>query len=147
MESARPLLLPLHIAPWSPRPPILPVAQEERLFKVAAGYPEAHMAYCCATITNNTTASGMELRGLKLKDICLNPSPDISYFHIREGKNEERIRTVPMNPAADWAFRAMKKRALRLGSTDPEHYLFPFRKRDHSYDPTRPPTRWFLQNS
>ena len=36
---------------------------------VNSGYPEAELAYCIATITNNTTASGIELRNLKLENV------------------------------------------------------------------------------
>jgi len=39
------------------------------------------------------------------------------------------------------------KRALRLGSCEPDHYLFPFRTKRNSFDPSRPPSRWFLRKS
>jgi integrase len=48
------------------------------------------------------------------------------------------------------ALRAVRKvyqRALNLGSTDPEHYLFPFRAKHGLYDPVQPATRWFLRCS
>jgi integrase len=39
------------------------------------------------------------------------------------------------------------KRAFKLGSTKPEHYLFPFRVKRNQYDPTQAATRWFLRCS
>jgi len=35
------------------------------------------------------------------------------------------------------------RRAIKLGSTNPEHYLFPIRVKQGEYDPTRSATRWF----
>jgi hypothetical protein len=60
-EKIRPYYFPLKTNSWSPRE-ILSEKEEEELFRKVAGYPEAELAYCIATITNNTTASGIELR-------------------------------------------------------------------------------------
>ena len=60
-EKIRPYYFPLKTNSWSPRE-ILSEKEEEELFRKVAGYPEAELGYCIATITNNTTASGIELR-------------------------------------------------------------------------------------
>jgi hypothetical protein len=39
------------------------------------------------------------------------------------------------------------QRALKLGATEPDHYLFPIRAKRNEYDPTRPASRWFLRCS
>jgi hypothetical protein len=41
----------------------------------------------------------------------------------------------------------MYQRAIKLGSTKPEHYLFPIRVKQGEYDPTRSASRWFLRCS
>jgi integrase len=137
---------PLTIPSWSPRE-ILTEEQEEELFRKAAGVPEASLAYCVAVITNNTTASGIEIRGLRLKDIFLRPPDEISDFYIRETKGDQRPRRVPMNRAARWAFEQLYKRAIKLGCSDPEHFLIPFRNKKNFYEPDKMSSRWVLRRS
>lgn len=147
-EKVRPYYFPLTVAKWSPRQ-ILSENEEEDLFRKVAGYPEAELAYCVAAITNNTTASGLELRGLRLENLFLRPVGEISEIYIppEACKNDHRPRKIALNDVALWAVRKVYQRALKLGSTDPEHYLFPFRTKRNLYDPTQPATRWFLRCS
>ena len=67
----RPFYFPLKIPTWSPRPEILSIEAETKLFKDAARDPGAALAYWIATITNNTSAAGMELRGLTARGASL----------------------------------------------------------------------------
>ena len=69
-EKIRLYYFPLSVPKWSPRQ-ILSEKQGEDLFKNVAGAPEAELAYCVAAITNNTTASGVELRCLKLGEFSV----------------------------------------------------------------------------
>jgi Phage integrase family len=48
---------------------------------------------------------------------------------------------------AKWAVSKVHQRTLKLGSTKPEHYLFPIRVKGNEYDPTRLATRWCLRCS
>ncbi len=55
---------------WQP-PKVMTDAEEERLFRVAESNPDWAIAYWVASITCNTTASGQELRLLRLRDVDL----------------------------------------------------------------------------
>lgn len=147
-EKIEDYYFPLPIKGWSPRQ-ILTEKEEKHLFKKVAGYPEAELAYCVAAITNNTTSSGIELRGLKLENVFLRPPGEISEIYIppEACKNDSRPRKIALNRVARWAVEEIRTRAIKLGSTNPEHYLFPFRRRRCKYDPNRPATRWFLRCS
>jgi hypothetical protein len=147
-EKIRPYYFPLPVPKWSPRQ-ILSEKQEEDLFKNVAGYPEAELAHCVAAITNNTTASGVELRCLKLENVFLRPAGEISEIYIPHEacKNDHRPRKIALNDVALWAVRKVYQRAIKLGSKNPGDYLFPFRTKRDLYDPTQPATRWFLRCS
>jgi len=90
-EQIRPYYFPLPLKSWSPRE-ILSEKEEEQLFRKVAGYPEAELAYCVAAITNNTTASGIELRCLKLENVYLRSTGEISEIYIppEACKNDHR---------------------------------------------------------
>jgi len=147
----KPYYFPLGMPNWSPRE-ILTEEDEEELWRAASKHPEAELAYWVATITNNTTAAGIELRGLRLKNVLLRGQEDSEiYIPADSVKNNSRPRKIGLNPTALWAVAQCYKRALKLGSCEPDHYLFPFRTKGNykagTYDPTRPPSRWFLRNS
>ena len=90
-------------------------------------------------MSRNTTAGPGEIRSLRLKDCSLEP-PEIII--PRSGaKNLKRERLVPLNDTAAWALEKLLDRAMKVcGCSEPEHYLFPFQNRDHSYEPTRAPS-------
>lgn len=154
----QPYYFPLAIPKWSPRD-VLTAEDEEDLFSKAASHPEAQLAYWVACITNNTTAAGCELRGLRLKNLFLRPPSEISEIYVPSDavKNSSRPRKIALNRTARWAVEQCYKRALALGSCEPDHYLFPFRrnrekttdgsKHRDKYDPTRPASRFFLRKS
>lgn len=140
---------PLPLKSWSPRE-ILSEHEEVRLYHKAAGNPEAELAYLVAIISTNTTATGIELRGLQLGGIRLTAEAGKeSTIYISEEycKNSARPRTIPLNEAALFAVRAAMKRAFKLGCKDLDDFLFPFRIGPGKYDPKRPASRWFLRNS
>jgi integrase len=156
----QPYYLPLATPAWSPREElILSEEDEQQLFAVAASCPDAALAYWVACITNNTSASGIELRGLRLKNLYLRPPAEISEIYIPQDacKNSSRPRKIALNRTARWAVEQCYRRALSLGSCQPEHYLFPLRlnherrtdaqKHRDKYDPHRPASRFFLRNS
>ena len=142
----KPYYFPLKQKSWSPRE-ILTEEDEELLWEIAARHPEAALAYWVAVITNNTTASGMELRGLRLKNLFLTSVIGEIYIPEESCKNNTRPRRLPLNNIARWAVGECLKRALKLGCCEPTHYLFPFWIRRNKYDPTRPASRFFLRKS
>lgn len=147
-EKIRPYYFPLDIPKWSPRD-VLSEEDEEDLFSRAGQHPEAQLAYWVACITNNTTAAGCELRGLRLKHIFLRTGNEISEIYIPKDavKNSARPRKISLNRTARWAVEQCYKRALHLGASHPDHYLFPFRINRKKWDPERPASRWFLRKS
>lgn len=142
------LYSPLPIPAWSPRD-VLSEEDEEELFSKAASYPEAALAYWVACITNNTTAAGLELRGLRLKNIFLRDGKEISEIYIPPDavKNSSRPRKIALNRTAKWAVEQCYRRALQCGSCNPDDYLFPFWLKRNAWDPARPASRWFLRKS
>ncbi len=156
----KPFYFPKATPKWSPAE-VLSVEDEEDFFAVGALHPEAQLAYWVACITNNTTASGSELRYLRLRHIFLREGKEISEIYISaEGtKNDCRPRKIALNRTARWAIEQCYRRALKLGSCEPDHFLFPRRcNRDKSpplstdghrakWDPSRPATKWFLRKS
>lgn len=146
-HRVRPFYFPRPTQHWSPRE-ILSEEDEDLFFKKAARHPEAQLAYWVAAITNNTTAAGGELRGLRLKHLFLSDD-DISEIYIPEEavKNDSRPRKIALNPTAKWAVEECYKRALKLGCSEPDDFLFPGRLKRNTYDPKRPPSRFFLRRS
>lgn len=142
----KPYYFPLSVQGWSPRQ-ILTEEQEEKLWADAAKCPEASLAYWVATITNNTTASGIELRGLRLKHLFLDD--EIAEIYIPEDsvKNNSRPRKIALNPTARWAVGRCFKRALKLGSYEPDHFLFPLCVKRNHFDPERRASRSWLRKS
>jgi integrase len=157
-EKIKPYYSPLGIPNWSPRD-VLTEEDEEKLFSIAASHPEAQLAYWVACITNNTTAAGCELRGLRLKNLFLKDGKEISEIYVPADavKNNSRPRKIALNRTAKWAIEQCYRRAMQLGACQPDHYLFPLRlnrektedqsKHRDKYDPTRPASRWFLRKS
>ena len=145
-HRVKPYYSPLPVPRWSPRD-VLTLEQEELLFRELPKHPEAQLAYWVAAITNNTTAAGCELRGLRLKNIFLNDAISEIYIPADSVKNDSRPRKIALNTLARWAVAGCLRRAIRLGATDPEHFIFPFRLKRNLYDPTRPASRFFLRKS
>jgi integrase len=122
--------------------------EEAHLFEVAKRKKKWRIAYCCALISNATTAGPKELLHLKLGNIFLDRQPPVIL--IESGvKNKFRIRTLPLNSDARWAVAELLELAAKKGSYLPGHYLIPGRPkrldaqhqgeryRTH-YDPSRP---------
>jgi integrase len=126
---------------WIP-PRVLTEKEEEHFFIVAASNPEWLVAYLASSITANTTASGCELRGLRLRDVDLSGNPPALYIPSDSVKNEFRARVIPLNERAKLQVERLVMRANKLGATRPDHYLMPFREKRNSYDPTRHTTGW-----
>ena len=56
---------PLPLPNWTP-PKVLTAEEEERFFRVVAEKPDWSVAYWAVSLTNNTSAMGVELRHLQL---------------------------------------------------------------------------------
>lgn len=143
-RNIEPHYRPLPVPGWQP-PKVLSEAEEDAFFKIAGTNPDWSLAYYVASLTNNTSASGKELRMLQLKDVDLEGDPPTLNVP-RDMKNPHRQRRIPLNERGCIQIDRLLRRAHSLGSTRPEHYLFPFRdKRSKLYDPTRPASESWLR--
>src|ERR1051326_7502676 len=65
---------PLPLPNWTP-PKVLTAEEEERFFRVVAERPDWSVAYWAVSLTNNTSAMGIELRHLQLQHVRLDQDP------------------------------------------------------------------------
>jgi Phage integrase family len=135
---------PLPTPNWTP-PKVLTAEEEERFFRVAAGKPDWSVAYWAVSLTNNTSAMGIELRHLQLKHVFLDQEPPTIHIPDTKVKNEFRARVVPLNAVAAKQMRRIVARAKQLGAWRPEHYIFPYRVKRGTYDVERPASPYFIR--
>jgi integrase-like protein len=137
---------PLPLPNWTP-PKVLTAAEEERFFRIASGNPDWSVAYWAVSLTNNTSAMGIELRHLQLQHVFLEQDPPTIHIPDTKVKNEFRARVVPLNAVAAKQARRIVERAKRLGAWRPEHYIFPFRLKRGSYDVAKPASPYFIRSA
>lgn len=138
-EHYRPLPLP-----EADSPKVMSESEEERFFEFASKNPEWSLAYLVASLTNNSTASGKELRMLQLQSIDM--EAEQPHFRVPKNmKNQNRPRIIPLNERGSSIMAQLMERARGLGSTRPEHYLFPFRVKRNFFDPTRPASESWIR--
>jgi integrase len=144
-----PSYFPLAVPEVSENLRVLEEEEEEYFFSILKKTrdPQVKYALWVAATTVNTSASGIELRTLRMKDVELKPLGETSMVHISRGKNDQRLRSVTLDDAARYALSNLKARAIELGSCEDDHYLIPFRVKRNLYDPTRPATRSFLRKA
>jgi integrase len=109
--------------------------EEAHLFAVAASRPEFAFIYAYSLLSVCTSASGAELRGLRLIDVDL--IGRTLQINAGSAKNSVRVRTIPLVDDAVWAANSLVSRARQLGSVEPYHFLFPYRHGNTPYDPTK----------
>jgi integrase len=114
-------------------------------FQVAARNPDWEIAYWVASLTCNTGASGTELRNLQRKELHLDARVPFFFIKPETANNDGHGRPVVLNETALKQIRRCVERAERLGSTLPDHYLFPWRRARGKHDPTRPATAAWLR--
>lgn len=118
-------------------PKVMDDVEKRRFFAVAASRPEWSFAMWVATITANTSASGVELRNLQLADLLLDENPPI-IVNAATAKCYSRGRSLELNGPALGAVLNCVERAKGCGSVRPEHYLFPKLLRATNGIPHRP---------
>jgi integrase len=138
-EYYRPLPLP-----EADPPRVMSELEESRFFEFASKNPKWQLAYYVASLTNNSTASGKELRMLQLSAIHLDNDPP--YFHVPKNmKTPQRQRNIPLNERGVTMVQRLLELAKKRGSTRPEHYLFPFREKRNFFNPNRPASESWLK--
>ena len=137
---------PLPTPNWTP-PKVLTAEEEEKFFRVVSGNPDWSVVYWAVSLTNNTSAMGVELRYLQLKHIFLDQEPPTIHIPDSKVKNEFRARVVPLNAVAAKQVGRIVERAKKLGAWHPDHYVFPFRVKKGTYDVTKPASSFFLRSA
>lgn len=116
---------------------VLPLDLKLKLFEVAASRPEWTTAHCAAVLAVSTTCRGIEIKNLRWQDVDLFGR----VATIRRSKTAAGHRTIPLNGDAMAALARLLERARALGSSEPEHFVFP--TCEHiAIDPTRPQKSW-----
>jgi integrase len=95
------------------------------------------VAYCSAVLAVSTTCRGVELKGLRWRDVDLFEQ----RLTINRSKNQPGHRTIPLNGDAMAALARLRARAEAVGSNAPQHYVFPTCENGH-ITPTRPQKSW-----
>jgi integrase len=119
--------------------------EQERIFRALKNNPNLELASLAFTITRNTTASGCELRGLRLQHLELDADPPRIHIPPHSTKNNIRPRTIPLNRDALDACKRALAQSKEMGSHYPEDYLFPLRIDRATGDPKRPASRSWLR--
>ena len=123
---------------WKP-PRIFTSAEQERIFRALQNHPDLELANIVFTITRNTTASGCELRGLRLSNLELDVDPPRLHVPPDSTKNNIRPRSIPLNEPALAACKRALERAKSLGCHYPGDYLFwgtQFAPKSSVFDPS-----------
>src|SRR5262249_18268910 len=108
--------------PWSPGV-ALTLEEEQKLFEVARQKPGWEAAYYAALMAANTTMRDGELKGLRLNSLDLfNRTVSIQRATT---KTDAGRRVIPLNEPAYWAATQALKRAVLLGASEPDDYVFP----------------------
>ena len=116
---------------------VLTADLKRMLFETAASRPEWAAAHCAAVLAVSTTCRGVEIRNLRWRDVDLFGR----VAAIQRSKTAAGQRTIPLNGDAMAALTRLLERARALGSSEPEHYVFP--TCEHvTIDPTRPQKSW-----
>lgn len=120
------------------------------LIEMAASKPEWKAAYLAAWIASNTTMRGVELKRLRHSNVDL--FARVVQIKRAGTKTHGGCRDIPLNDEAVLALACVIDRANKLGSHEPEHYVFPAFKFRHTkedavakgsgYDPTQHAKTW-----
>ena len=135
---------PIREPAWKP-PKVFSDTEEQRIFAFAERDPNLDLVRIVFTITKNTTASGSELRMLKLQHIHLDARPPRLEIPPEAAKNTARPRMIPLNEEAVAALREAVTRAAECGSYQPYHHLFPMRVKRNFYNPLKPASKSWLR--
>jgi integrase len=108
-----------------------------RLAKTAGMKPEWQNARLAMVLALNTTMRACEIKALRWYDVDFLAGT----VTIRRSKTEAGQRAIPLNEDALSAMRELYGRASAMGSTQPDHYVFPACENGR-FDPTTPQKSW-----
>jgi integrase len=117
---------------------VLSSEERTRLFHVSARKENWEGAFLFAVLSINTSAGPKEILTLRLQDVDIEDKKEpVINIQPAGAKNTGRIRSIPLNEEGFKAAQLAVERAKKLGSTAPDHFLFPFRIHRSHFDPTR----------
>jgi integrase len=111
--------------------------QKMHLFGTAASKDEWMVAYCAAVLAVSTTCRGVELKGLRWRDVDLFGQT----IQVNRSKTDAGHRMIPLNADGLAALARLRSRAEENGAQAPEHFVFPACENGH-IDPTRYQKSW-----
>ena len=123
------------------KPPVgraLTEEEQARLFEVAQGRPDWMYAHTAATLAFYCGMRACEIKALRWQNVDL----DGGTLDIRRSKTPAGWRTPTLNEVCKIALTNLKAKAMILGATEREHYVFPWHGREQKIDPTKPITSW-----
>jgi integrase len=113
--------------------------EEERWLNASLENKDHLLIHWYSLLGFDTCMSTNEIRALRIGDIYLETR--VLRIPPDGAKNIHRLRTIPLiSPRVEWAVKNLLIRANALGATEPDHYLFPFRRGNGAYYPLRPMT-------
>jgi integrase len=116
---------------------VLTADPKRKLFEVAASKPEWTVTHCAAVLAVSATCRGVEIKHLRWQDVDMFSR----VATIWRSKTAAGHRTIPLNGDAMAALARLLERAQALGSSEPEHYVFPTCE-NLIIDPSRPQKSW-----
>jgi len=116
---------------------VLSEEHKRLLFETAASREPWLVAYCAAVLAVSTTCRGVELKHLRWSEVDLFER----IIQIRRSKTAAGHRGIPLNSDALAALARLRARAEALGSSDPNHFVFPACEKQR-IDPERPQKSW-----
>jgi integrase len=112
-------------------------AQKQKLLEVASSNPRWEVACCAAMLALNTTMRACEIRHLQWGDVDLLGKK----ITVHRSKTTAGHRPIPLNSTAMFTIERLRERALKFGSDNPQHYLFPTCEVGH-FNPDKPMVSW-----
>jgi integrase len=103
--------------------------EERRFLRVALDpkMPRRLLAGHCLVVMANTSMGFGELRHLRRQDVFLTDDPP--FVEVNAGKNDYRLRSIPLNFLALRSMRWIVRRWEGMGGSEPEHYILPHHAR------------------
>lgn len=118
---------------------VLTPEEKDLLLKLSASRPDWQVARCAAVLALNTTMRGCELKGLRWKDVDLFEKS--LAIQRQSTKTDAGARVIPLNRGAVLALAELRDRCEKLGSAEPNHFVFPACE-NGLIDPTKPMRSW-----
>jgi hypothetical protein len=109
--------------------------EEQRLLAVAFTHPRRRVVGHCLVIMANTSMGFGELRHLRRQDVFLLDDPP--FVEVNAGKNDYRLRSIPLNFLALRSMRWLVNRWEQLGGTQPDQYILPHHGRRTEQEKSR----------